>query len=807
MDFWLQELTFAVRRLRTSPAFTAVAVTSLALAIGANTTVFSLLNALVLRPLPVQHPERLVFLSGGKGQNQSFPNYRDFRDRTKTIAGLVATRIAVAALSHGGENARIWGYEVTGNYFQVLGVRPALGRFFTTAEDQKVGGDPYIVLSYSTWQRRFGGNPRIVNQQIKINGMDYTVLGVAPRDFFGTEILYAPDFWVPMSMEPQIEIGNPWLDERSDWNVWVLGRLKRGVSWKEAESELQTIGAQLVREHPVENDGMRVRLVKPGLLGDLFRGPVTAFTSVIMGVAGMVLLLACTNLASFLLARSTDRRKDTAIRLALGSGRARLIRQFLLENLLLALCGGAAGLLLASWLTNLFTTARLPFDFPLNTTLHIDVRVLLFTASASLSTVLFFGLLPAFQASRPDVLPALKNEPSSRKLRHWELRDLLVGVQIALSVMLLVGSVLVVRSLQNALRVNVGFNPQNAASVSFDLDLYSPERGRAFQESLLAKVQAMPRIESASLANTIPLSLDVSRTGLHAYGTPAKKAGDMTLAVFYYAGPDFFHTLGTRVLEGRDFSWRDNVNAPLVVVINRALADRLFPHGDALGQRIAQGTGQKGPWWQVAGIVENGKYESLNDENQPVVFRPLLQQYESTTTLVARSRMPGDRLIATLRRAVRDMDSSLPLYDVATLRDHLALPLTPASLAASVLGAFGFLAVVLAAMGVYGSMAYAVARRSREIGIRVAIGARRSNVLALVTRRAAIILAVGTACGVTVALIASRLFTAVLYGISPEDPPTYLLAATLMAVIAMTACMLPARRALAIEPASALREE
>lgn len=485
----------------------------------------------------------------------------------------------------------------------------------------------------------------------------------------------------------------------------------------------------------------------------------------------------------------------------------RLIRQFLLENLLLALCGGAAGLLLASWLTNLVTTARLPFDFPLNTALNIDLRVLLFTAFASVSTVLFFGLLPAIQASRPDVLPALKNEAWRGKFRHWELRDLLVGAQIALSVVLLIGSVLVVRSLQNALTVNIGFNAKNAASVSFDLDLYSPARGRAFQKNLLERVQGLPGIESASLANTIPLSLDVSRTGLHAYGTPATKMADLTMAIYYYAGPDFFRTLGTRILEGRDFGWRDTPNSPMVVIINRALADRLFPHGDALGQRLAQGVDPKGPWWQVAGIVENGKYESLNDENQPAIFRPLLQQYESTTTLVARSRMPGDQLIATLRKAVREMDSSLALYDVATLRDHLALPLTPASLAAWALGAFGFLAVVLAAIGVYGSMAYAVARRTREIGIRVAIGARRSNVLTLVTRRAAIILAAGTVCGGVVALMAGRLFSAVLYGVSPHDPATYVVAGLLMGSIALLACLLPTRRALAIDPASALREE
>jgi predicted permease len=808
---WLpSDITFGLRRLRKSPGFTATALLTLALAIGANTTVFSLLNALVLRPLPVERPQELVFLSGGRGnENQSYPNYVDFRSRTKTLAGLAAVRMAVVALSHGGENARIWGYEVSGNYFQLLGVHPAVGRFFTPAEDQRVGGDPYVVLSHSAWQRRFGGDPGIVNKSVKINGLDYTVLGVAPKGFFGTEVLYAPDFWVPISMEPQIEPGNDWLNEHATWDIWVLGRLKHGVSWHTAQSEMQAIAAQLVREHPRENDRMRAYLVRPGLLGDAYRGPVTAFTTVIMGVAGMVLLIACTNLASFLLARSTDRRRETAIRLALGSGRARLIRQFLVENLLLAVCGGAAGLLLAAWLTDLITTARLPFDFPLNTALQIDVRVLLFTGGASIATVLFFGLVPAIQASKPDVLPALKNESWSGKLRRLELRDLLVGGQIALSVVLLAGSVLVVRSLQNALTVNVGFNPRNAASVSFELGLqgYSRERGLAFQRALLEKVQALPGIESASLASTIPLGLDVSYTGMRAYGQPATKVGDLTSAIYYYAGPDFFRTLQTRMLEGRDFTWRDASNAPMVVIINKALADKLFPHGGALGQRVAQGTGGKTDWWQVVGIVENGKYSSLNDENQPAIFRPMLQQYSSESTLVARSRMPGDRLIAVLRKAVSEMDASLPLYDVATLKDHLALPLTPASVAASALGAFGFLAVVLAAVGVYGSMAYAVARRTREIGIRVAIGARRNDVLALVTRRASMIVVIGTISGAALALLASGLFRAVLYGISPRDPATYALAVVLMAAIGVVACIVPARRAMAVDPAIALRDE
>jgi predicted permease len=807
MPFLRQDIKFAIRRLRKSPGFTAIAILTLALAIGANTTVFSVVNALLLRPLPVERPQELVFLSRKTSENQSYPNYLDFRDRTRTLSGLVAMRIAVVALNHGGENARIWGYEVTGNYFQVLGVKPALGRFFTPGEDQNPGGDPYVVLSYAAWQHRFGGDPGIVNKTVNIDGLTYTVLGVAPKGFLGTERLYVPDFWVPMSMEAQVEGGNNWLKARQTWNIWVLGRIKAGISHQQAQSEIETIAAQLVREHPRENDGMHVYLVQPGLLGSFLRGPVTAFTSVIMAVAGMVLLIACTNLASFLLARSTDRRRETAIQLALGAGRLRLVRQFVIENLIVALCGGTAGLILALWLTKLITTARLPVDFPFNTALTLDVRVLLFTAVTSVSTVLFFGLIPAIQASRPDLVPALKNETALGRLRHWELRDLLVGAQIALSIVLLAGSVLVVRSLQNALTVNVGFNPQNAASVSFDLGRqdYSEERGRAFQKRLLEKVQAMPGIESASIANAIPLSLDISTTSLHAYGMPGDKPSEMTLAIYYQGGPGLFHALQTRILEGRDFTWRDTPNAPHVVIINRALANRLFPGQDPLGKRLAQFG--DGPWWQVVGVVENGKYESLNDENQPVLFWSMLERYNSTTTLVARSRMAPKQLLATLRRAVREMDSTLPVYDVNTLREHLAVPLTPANLAATALGSFGLLAVVLAAIGVYGSMAYAVARRTREIGIRVAIGAAKSNVLALVTRRAVTTLLAGTLSGVVVALMASKLFSVVLYGISPKDPATYITAIALMALVVAFACILPARRALSIDPASALREE
>ena len=416
MQSVLQDLIYALRRLLKSPGFTIVAIVTLGLAIGANTTVFSAINALILRPLPVERPNELVFFSQGRdSQNQSYPNYRDFRDRTRTLSGLIAFRVAMMALSHTGTNARIWGYEATGNYFQVLGVYPALGRFFTPAEDQKPGANPYAVISYSCWQHRFGGDPAVTSKTVKLNGLDYAILGVAPKGFIGTELLFVPEIWVPMSMEAQIEPGNEWLNNSHDWNIWVLGRIKPGVSRHRAQSEIDSIAAQLVREHPDANDGMRVHFTTPGLLGDFFRGPVIAFAGVIMGVAGLVLLIACTNLASWLLARATDRRRETAIRLAFSAGRIRLVRQLLTENLVIALAGGAAGLLLAWWLTSIVTTASLPFDFPFNKTLTIDFRVLV-ASSRLVLTVLVFRAFSSDSGHTAGSRPRAQNESWSAAL-------------------------------------------------------------------------------------------------------------------------------------------------------------------------------------------------------------------------------------------------------------------------------------------------------------------------------------------------------------------------------------------------------
>ena len=805
MDYLLQDFRLAFRRLKQSPGFSAAAILTLALGVGANTTTFSAINRLILRPLPVERPQELVFLNRIQAPNQSYPNYKDFRDRNRSLSGLIGIRVAPVAMSHNGSNAHVWGYEVTGNYFDVLGVRAVLGRALTPADDEKVGAHPVIVLSYASWQHRFAADPAITGKTLKINGLSYTILGVMPRGFFGTELIFAPEFWVPLAMEPQIEPGNAWLDRRYTWNLWVLGRLKPGVTQGQAEAELNTIAAQIVRENP-GMEGMRIRLSAPGLIGNALRGPVVGFASVLMGVAGLVLLIACTNLASLLLARASDRRKEIAVRLAMGAGKWRLVRQLLSENLLLSLAGTAAGLLIATWLVDLLAAWRPPIDAPLNLDLTIDRRVLAFTAAIGLLTTLLFGLAPALQAASADLVSALKNSSVTERLRRFQLRELLVATQIALSVVLLIGTVLVVRSLERALTINLGFDARNAVIVAFDLGLqgYDEGRGKQFQQRLMEKVRTLPGVESAGLANSLPLGLDQSTTQAFAQGKPVPRPSDVVHPNYYMVDLGYFRTMQTRLVAGRDFDQHDREGAKPVAIINQTLAAQLFPNENAVGKRFGPGGNE---WMEVIGVAEDGKYNSLSDGPTPVVFYPIQQRYNSTCTVVARSSLPDDRVVRMIEQTIHNMDPAMTFYQADSLEDHLRLPLLPARLAASMLGAFGALALVLAATGVYGVMAYAVARRRREIGIRMAIGATKEQVVRLVLRRTAVLLSIGTALGTLVAFAAGNLFLPILYGISPRDPVTFALAALLMGAVALAAGWLPARRAMSTDPAAALRDE
>jgi len=635
MDYLLQDFRVAFRRLKQSPGFSAAAILTLALGIGANTVTFSAINKLLFRPLPVERPSELVSLNSNRaGANQSYPNYKDLRDRNRSLAGLAGCRVAPVNMSQNGNNAHIWGYEVSGNYFDVLGVRAILGRALTPADDQKIGAHPVMVLNYNTWQRRFAGDPAIAGKKVKINGLDYSILGVMPRGFFGTELILTPEFWVPIAMEPQIEPGNAWINERFDWNLWTVGRLKPGVSKTQAESELNTVAAQMVREIP-DLRGMQIQLSPPGLIGDTLRGGVIGFASVLMGLAGLVLLIACTNLASLLLARAADRRKEIALRLALGAGKWRLVRQLLVESLLLSAAGATAGLFLAVWTVDALAAWRPPIDVPITMDFTIDQRVLAFTAGAALLTTILFGLIPALQAARTDLLPALKNASITQRLRRWQLREVLVTSQIALSVVLLVGTVLVVRSLQRALTINIGFNPHNAVAVAVDLGLagYDETRGREFQRRLMEQVSSLPGITTAGFANSLPLSLDQSTTSIFAEGKPVPPPGEVPNANYYMVDPGYFRAMQTRLITGRAFDQRDQKASRPVAIVNQAFAARLFPNENALGKRFRSGNSG---FTEIVGIAEDGKYVSLSDGSKPALFWPAFQHYNATTTVVAR---------------------------------------------------------------------------------------------------------------------------------------------------------------------------
>lgn len=814
MDRLSQDLIVAFRRLRSSPGFTSAAFITLALGIGANAAIFTAVNAVVFRSLPVDHPEQLFSVNTQIYKTefpvQSFPNYRDTRDRsTNVLAGLAAYRIDGIHFSRGaGNNSRVWGYLVTGNYFDILGVGPALGRVLHREDDITRGGHPVAVISYSFWQRRFAGDPGAVGTHVKLNGLDYTIAGVTPQPFIGTELIYTPDLFIPMAMGPQIEPGNADLDVRGNENYFVVGRLKPGVTMAQAESVLSGIANELAREYPDDNAGMRIKLSQVGLFGSFLRGAIRTFAAVLMTVAGLVLLIACVNLASLLLARATDRRKDTAIRLALGASRAHLIRQLLTESVVLSILGGIAGLLLAQWLTNLFAAWRPPIDIPIFPALHVDFRVMLFAAGVSVLTGLLFGLAPALQSVRAQLAPALKNEAVAERLRRFQMRDVLISAQVALSVLLLIGSVLVLRSLQHALSIPLGFDPRNVAMVGFDLQLqgYSDAQARAFKKRVLERVRQMPGIESAAMIDSVPLSLNWNNSGVLIEGKPIPKAAETPLAARIRVSPGYFRTAHTRLNTGRDFDENDKLGGRRAAIVNETFVRQLLPGENPIGKRFRHSI-QNNDWREIVGVIEDGKYRALSESPMPAVFESLEQEGSGGVQIMARSSLPEGQVASMLRRAVMDLDSTITITDAGSWTGQLGLALLPARIAAIVLGAFGFLALVLAATGVYGITAYAVSRRTREIGIRMALGAKSGQVVRVVLSHTALLVGTGATIGMAMALATGRFFGQILYGVSATDPATYSVAIGIMALVALSACWFPARRAIRVNPVTALRTE
>ncbi len=807
----LQDARHGVRMLRKSPGFTLTAVLTLALGIGANTAIFSAVSAVLFRPLPVREPEHLFSirntgLTNAMFSSFSYPNYKDIRDTTTAFSDVMAYRLMPVGMSHEGQNQRVWCFMVSGNYFSGLGLRPHLGRLLTPEDDQTPGSHPVVVVSYDSWQKRFARRADIVNTEIIVNRRSYTIVGVAPQGFTGTEVVAAPELWFPVAMQTDLEPGANLMVSRNIAAFFMLGRVQPGVSDAQLRADLASLSRALASDYPEENKGMRIDVSDAGILSaGFFRGPAVGFAMLLMGVAGVVLLLACANLSNMLLARATERHEETAIRLAMGANRGRLIRQLLTESMLLAMIGGIVGILPSLWPLRFEFKMKPPADFPILLNISWDYRVLLFAFAASVFTGLAFGLLPALQASKAEVASALKREGVAGRGRRW-VGNALIAAQVALSVVLLTGAGLMLRALDQAGTVNLGFNPADTVEAGFDLRMqgYDAARGREFQKRLLERVSTLAGVEAAGLTDVVPVDLHFPNIPVFIEGAAPERDADTPRILSSRASPGYLRAMGTRLLAGRDFAANDDTGKPLVAIVNLALARRFFGSPDhAIGKRFSLGNPQASKL-EIIGVIEDGKYNRLSSEPQPFALRALWQTYSGSTGLVARGNV--QTLMPLLRRELREMDALMPV-SVSPVADRLALALLPTRLATSVLGAFAALGLALAAIGIYGVISYSVSRRSRELGIRMALGARKADVLRLVIAQGMKPAVIGALIGLPASFALSRMMRGFLFGVSPADPITYAVAATLLGAFAWLACYLPALRATRVDPVVALRQE
>jgi predicted permease len=825
-NLW-KDVRYGARMLTKNPAFTAVAVLSLALGIGVNSTIFSLVNAILLRPLPVSEPDRLVAVFSSLEQFEysvtSYPDYVDIRDENDVFTGLAAHSMMSARLTREGRSELVLGEIVTGNYFQVLGIEPALGRWFLPEEDETPGTHPVAVVSHGFWERRFGSDPSIIGKDIKVNGLAYTIVGVAPPTFTGTVPGFAPEVWVPIMMTEKVSpmgmrdvedspTGDTILERRGDRWLFVKGRLKDGVTLEQAKAQLATIMKRLEQEYPVSNEGRSIAMLPATRVRfhPMIDDVLAPAALVILAVVGMVLLIACANVANMLLARATARKQEIAVRLAIGAGRVRLLRQLLTESLILSGLGGALGLVLAYWTTGLLLTFRPPGDLPISLELGVDRTVLLFTLGVSVLAGLFFGLVPALQASRPNLVSALKNEAvgTERGERRLSIRNLLVVGQVAVSLVLLVGASLLVRSLQNAQSMKVGFDADRLAVIGLNLDLhdYSEERGRVFNRQVLERIRALPEVTSATLATRLPVTVDLSMTGIYIEGHQQSPDDDPYLVDQTEVGADYFETFGIPLLRGRDFDERDTEDSPRVAIINESMARTYWPGEDPVGKRFRVDD-LDGPAVEIVGMCQDYSVRTIGDASRPYIHWARSQDYGSAVRLVARTEGDPAALVDRLRREMLTLEPDLVFTESDTMRSLIGVTLLPVRMGAVLIGLFGLLGMILASVGLYGVIAYSVSRRTHEMGLRMALGAATGDVLRLMLRRGLIVVLVGVVLGLAGAAIVSRVLSSVLYGMSAVDPLSFTVAVTVLVAVAALANYIPARRATRIDPVIALRYE
>lgn len=806
----VQDVRFGVRMLLKTPGFTLIAVLTLALGIGANTAIFGLVNALLLRPLGgVAEPDRLVqlgrqYVDKSYLSDSSYPDYLDYRQANTVMSGLAVISPAAFHLSARGETERVEGELVSGNYFEVLGVTAARGRLIASADDEGNGGDPVAVLSFRLWQRRFGGEAGAIGSRIKLDGHDFIVVGVASEQFEGIRIGAPRDVWVPILTLGRTDprMAARFDQRRASW-LQMFGRLKPGVTFEQARTEFGAIAARLEQAYPDTNAhagiGMEAGL---GRAADV-RKELRRFAYLPFAAVGIVLVIACANVAGLLLARAAGRQREIATRLALGAGRVRVIRQLLTESLTLAFAGGAAGLVIGRWLTqrlhSLLPEKYLFLSFNLD--LGLDWRVFSFMLGMTTATGIVFGLAPALQASRPDLVATLKGSGIfSRRGRGLGLRGTLVVTEVALALILLVAAGLFVRTLQNAVAIDTGYESSHVLTARIDLarQNYRETRGRLFQRQLIDHLQARPDVQAAAFAVTLPLNDGRWEDSVRRDGNPTRVQTFQNVI-----SPRYFDTMNIPLLAGRQFSEHDDDRSPKVAILNQALARIMWLDGSPLGKRLTF----KGETIEVIGVVRDIKGRNLFESPGPMFYLPLSQYYAPNVVLHVRTKVPPAQVIAGVRREVQTLDKDLPVYSVKALNEHVTATLTPQRLLAHLISGFGMLALLLAGIGLYGLLAHTVSERTSEIGLRMALGADKGAVVRLFVTRGMKLALLGVAIGMAAASGLTHLMRSLLFGVSPLDPLTVTMVPGVLILTALMACYVPARRAAKADPKIALRYE
>lgn len=819
-----KDVSYAARVMARTPGFTVVVILSLALGIGANTAIFSIVNAYLLRPMPVDDPDRLVALYltsprwGHDLGGLSYPDLLDFRKQDTGLSDIMGSTGIGLSVTDGEKPELIWGEIVTGNYFSGLRVRPILGRGFLPDEDRVPGQQAVCVLNYHFWQRHFQSDPNIVGKTIKINSHPFTIVGVAPHGFIGTTLFnFVPDVWVPAMMQQTIAPneanylegrGNRWINPRA--------RLKPGVTRQQAQAALNVIARQLAREYPQTNRDLEVHVIPGGTRTQpwfVASGVVSATTALLAAVVILVLLIACANVGNLMVARAQARAREMAIRIAVGAGRMRLIRQLLTESLVLSLMGGALGIIFALWFSDMLKGFYPSLDFQtadLDYETRPDLRILPFTIALSVITAIVFGLVPALRASKADQVSAMKGgSPAFRFGRsHIGRGNLLVLAQVAISCVLLICGGLFLRSMQYARGVDVGFDRSGVLMFAVDLDLqrYDEDRGRVFQRALPDRLRTIPGVEAASMAFPLPMDAYDRSTPVMPEGYIPRSDREANDAGLSLVGPRYFESMGTRLVAGRAIDERDTQSSPRVAVINETLAKRYWQSPDrAIGRRFS--TRRGGPPIEVVGVARDGKYYTIGEPASPYYFAPLAQNYQGRTTILVRSKAAPEILAPAIRAEVTALDSSLPIFGVRTMPEFLNRISSVYEMGASLLGTFATVALLLAAVGIYGVLHFSIVHRTREIGIRMALGASQSQVLRMILGRSLVFVALGMGLGIGLALAASKLTGMLVAGVGGTDPVTFFGAAILFGTVVSVAILVPARYATRVNPTMALRHE